>query len=154
MGTALIVLLLAAFACGAAWIILAELLRVFHARTWPTVTGQVLSSHWDASQGDSGTATYDVRIEYQYRVSGCEYRALKCIVGPAWSMAKARQKGAELWLAYPGGREVEIGYNPNRPAQSEIADGAYQRTNYGMLLLGLIWLGFCCFLAYRVVAGG
>ncbi len=153
MGRTLEILLCAALACAGAWVIVAEMLRVARARLWPIVTGQVLNSDWSAGEGDSGGASYQVQVEYQYSVSGRQYKGLKAIVGPTIGLERARKKGAELRQSYPSGRELPIAYNPKRPEQSEIADDTQQSTNYGMILVGLFLFGVFSFLTYRVIAG-
>ncbi len=133
--------------------ILEELRRVTRARTWPVVSGQVLNSDWSADAGETGSTTYQVRVEYQYSVSGRQYRASKAIIGPARSLEKARIKGAELCQSYRRGCELPIAYNSQRPEQSEIADHAQRRINYGMLLIGLVWMTYWTFMAYKTIAG-
>jgi hypothetical protein len=147
-----VTLLSAAFACAGAWVIIGEVCRVSRARIWPTVSGQVLRSDWSAGAGDSGGASYEVQVEYQYSVSGRQYRASETIIRPTLGLDKARKKGAELRQSYPIGRELPIAYNPKRPEQSEIADNTQKMTNYGMILIGLLVIGLG-FVAYSSIGG-
>ncbi len=149
---ALTVLLGVALAGVGLWVIVAELRRVTRARTWPTVTGRVLDSSWSAGAGESGSASSEVRVDYEYAVWGQRHTATTVIVTPAMSLERARKKGAEFRRLYPVGRELPIAYNPEQPAQSEMADEAQQATNYGMVLLGVLFFGFFIYLTYWAVA--
>ncbi len=142
MEEVLIVLLFAALACGGAWVLVAELRRVSRARNWPTAPGRVLTSTWTAGTGESSIGSYDVHVEYEYSVSGSQYRASKRIFGPAWDLEEAEGKGANLCHLYPIGRELEIKYNPKRPAQGQIADDSQKSANYGLILACVVTIGF------------
>ncbi len=154
MANTVLALVSAGCACGGAWGIGTELLRVYHVRTWPTVTGQVLNSHWraDAGDDDRGLGTYDVQIEYQYSVSGCQYSVSKRMIGLAWNMEEAEGKGANLCQSYSVGNRLPIAYSPTRPQESEIAGDTQRQVNHGLVLAGLIGLLFSL-LAYWISAG-
>ncbi len=142
-----------ALAAAGIWIIVAELRRVSRARLWPTVGGRVLASGWEAGAGESGSATYDVQVEYEYSLYGKAYKGSEHIIGALMDLAKARKKGKEMRGLYPVGRELPIAYNPERPEQSQLADEARRETNYGLVLLGLFFAGPWIVLGSCLVTG-
>ncbi len=130
------------------WGIFAEIRRVYRIRVWPRVMGYILASQ--VTESDTDGPSYNVHVEYQYKILGYPYTGSADIMG---IQANEREKAADICRSYPVGLELQIAYNPARPAQSEIADDAQRSIKPGVILFGLVCTGFSIFWTYQITGG-
>ncbi len=132
--------------CGLAglWVVLREILRVWHVRDWPTVIGRIVV----AEQGDDAGAFASgpvLGLMYEYHVEGSTHTG---------SIELPRLRAGSLTPIsdvtdrYFRGRQLRIAYNPRRIAQSEIADDAQRNLDFGAILGGLFFIAFA-FVCFR-----
>jgi hypothetical protein len=109
---------------------------------WPTVTGVVTHSEVARDHDPDGTM-YSPDVEYEYTVDGEDYVGNTITVGAKVStnVASGAQKKVN---EYPEGREVEVHYDPDEPAESCLEPGVKASASIpfwagiGILVLGVV----------------
>jgi hypothetical protein len=130
------------------WGLFAEIRRVYRIRTWPSVVGQIIDSQ--VTEHDSEGRSYNVHVEYQYKVFGYPYTGSTNIMGVE---ANARKQAEDVCSSYPVGLEIRIAYNPERARQSEIADHAQRSIKSGIIVFCLGEIAFSIFWTYAMTDG-
>ena len=125
-------------------------LRDKRAMNWPTVIGEVITSHargkWDSSSGsDGGTEIsymYSPEIIYSYTVDGRIYEGDR---SHQFKVSSSSRSWAEKSASkLPAGSEVEVFYNPRNPSNSMLRRAA----------LKLPWFILCSLLGACLIIGG
>ncbi len=121
---AIIVILMVGGLC--IMIIGAARLRVdLDVRSWPTVSGEVVSSDV------TGSRAIHPNVAYRYSVNGREYDGVSDIGMPGFGNRRSRLETAEIIAhEYPPGTIVTVHYNPDSPAESSLSHGL----EYGPIL--------------------
>lgn len=105
-------------------------LRDKRAMNWPTVTGEVITSHakgkWDSSSGsDGGTEIsymYSPEVIYSYTIDGRTYEGYRTHQFEVSSSSRSWAEKSASKL--PVGSEVEVLYYPRRPSISMLRRAA------------------------------
>jgi hypothetical protein len=116
-------------------------------RGWHSVTSQVLESGTAGGTGDDSPRPYAV---YEYVVSGRAYRHDRIFL-----VDKPGGNAGAIAAQYPAGRQVEVYYNPNNPAEAALVRNMPSAALYlgltlvmlvgAAMLCGLYWfLSLCC----------
>ncbi len=113
-------------------------------RSWPTVSGEVVSSDV------TGARAIHPDIAYRYEVDGRSYEGISDIGMPGFGNRRSRLETAEIIVHdYPPGTIVTVHYDPDNPADSTLSHGL----EYGpMLQLAfgfLLYLGGVFLLPWR-----
>ncbi len=130
------------------WGIFVEIRRVYRVHHWPNVVGQVLSSQ--VTESDNDGRSYNVHVEYQYRVLGYPYTGSENLMSVE---ANVRQQAEGLRNSYPVGLRLPITYTPQRPEQSEIADDAQRGIKMGGILWAVAQIAFSVLWTYAITGG-
>ena len=88
--------------------------------SWPSVTGQVITSYVSESSDDDGTM-YSANIHYTYIVNNREYSGSRVSHGDL-STSDSRD-AAKIVARYPAEEQVSVYYDPSDPAQAVLATG-------------------------------
>lgn len=90
-------------------------------QTWPSVTGQVVTSEVKSQRsGDSNS--YSARVIYEYQVDDELYTGGKISVADGSSSRSARARN--IIEQYPEGSSVDVFYNPDLPEDALLQPGA------------------------------
>ncbi len=109
-------------ACAFVYGLIVPRWQVVRASSWPSVDGVVM--HSSVGKSSSGTEMfgttntfYSARITYQYQIGERRYRNNKIHAGGslATSLPSVAREQAHR---YPQGVEVDVFYNPDKPAES------------------------------------
>lgn len=104
------------------FLIRTRLMMGLQSRSWPSTKGVVVSAErvFSGNSVEDGEPTYNVKIEYSYKVDGREYR--NHLVEPLPSLKSAEQ-AASVVDGYPLGAEVEVFFDPTNPSLSLLVPG-------------------------------
>lgn len=110
--------------------------RKWAERSWPQVTGEVIS----ATVGHG--RAYAPVIEYRYQVDGATYVDTSDGRAPGFGNSSRRYGAAEAIIQeYHTGAELPVHYNPSNPAQSTLTPGpdwnVYGQLSFGSFLIML-----------------
>jgi hypothetical protein len=107
----------------AGWLGPRTLLEADEVADWPTVTGEVVSSHVERRTGRRGSGdSWHAVIRYRYPVDG------EVLEGERWDVAGPRKlpgqaAAEEVVRAFPAGAEVEVHFDPDDPSSAVLAEG-------------------------------
>jgi hypothetical protein len=87
------------------------------ARSWPTVTGQVVESTVDSSRRSSGRTKYSPKVRYAYEVAGRRFENNHVWLNDSKSF-RDRGKASSIVAAYRAGGPATIFYDPADPSRS------------------------------------
>lgn len=118
------------------------------ARSWPTVTGTVVTSQVMSQVDREGAATYGARVLYEYQVDDQTYQSSKITVADGTS---SRSRAAEAIVdRYPTGSEITVYYNPRVP-QSSLLETSVPQPLQLIFYLGLVLAGFGILIMVRAL---
>jgi hypothetical protein len=117
------------------------------AETWPTATGQVISSEIveeESRDREGGTSTwYNPVASYSYSAGGRELTGRRLRFG---NYRCASRKKAEAVLApYPAGATPTVRYNPQNPEECVLETSKPGPLYLIMALVGFLFIGFGLF---------
>ena len=100
----------------------ADILNGRASRSWPSVTGTVVSSQIR----NGSKRTYHADVSYQYAVHGIPYVRDRIVFGQYGSTDKSI---AAAWVQkYPLGASVQVSYAPSDPSRSVLEPGVLPMT--------------------------
>ena len=110
--------------------------RAAQSKSWPTVTGRVLTSEVSVRLGKGPRNL--ANVSYTYEVDGTRYESSRIRFGQG--RTRFRSQAEELVGRYPAGSDVDVHYNPADPgvAVLDTSDAAVQSAVWW----GLAWLAF------------
>ncbi len=120
-------MLFAAVACAFIYAWIRELRKARATRSWPTVTGRIMTSHVHSYTGydrrtHSSRKYYDPQVVYEYTINGTRYESHQIAIGIGYS--DHRREAVERKVApYKAGADVEVFYNPNDPTDAVLEHG-------------------------------
>ncbi len=89
---------------------------------WPTIDADVISCDFDSSTDSEGGTTYEVKVEYKYRVNGKDYVGSK--LHPAYS-ASSFEGHRPLYDRLKKAEVVRASYDPADPSDAYLITGSY-----------------------------
>lgn len=123
---------------------------VAEASDWPSVQGRIEAARVtsESRRQSSGRRTgvsrsrlhYFARVEYRYTVSGTIYVNDDIWVTGGGSY-RSYEEAEAVVRAYPAGGPVQVFYSPADPRRSALRIEGRAGSNYGMIVVGLIFLG-------------
>ncbi|MFN2148626.1 MAG: DUF3592 domain-containing protein [Anaerolineales bacterium] len=120
-----------------------SILRGQRSRSWPQVTGSVLSSsistHESTDDDGSTTTTYGVDLIYRYSVGGQEYQGTRRTFTDV--ATSSRKRAVKILESYPQGATVMVYYDPQKPSSCVLEPGVGW-ISYLFLALGFVFLLF------------
>jgi hypothetical protein len=106
-------------------------------RTWHRVTSQVLESGVAGGTDDDSPRPY---ADYEYQVGGRTYRNNRIFL-----VDKPGGNARAIAAQYPAGRQVEVYYNPNNPAEAALVRNTPSAALYlGLALVMLLGAAVTC----------
>ena len=105
---------------------------------WPTVRGRITESTF-LETGDGEGMSFRAAIAYAYTVDGVFHTAKRVRFGDRVELPFPRTP-ARMVDAYPLGREVDVRYNPNDPAEAVLEPGP-SLFIVGGIVLGVVFIG-------------
>jgi hypothetical protein len=124
-----------------------ELLDGYRSKSWPSVSGEVVSAELTTSTGTSSgsKATYSAVVLYRYQIDGHSYESARIRFG---ATGGSRGTAQGFLNRYPAGSEVEVFHRPGRPEDSVLESG-WTKRSLVFLLVGLPLCGMA-YLFYRL----
>lgn len=106
--------------------------RAALSQSWPTVSGEVLTStivqHHSTDSDGSSSTSFEPLVEYRYTVIGSEMIGKKIAFGANQFDFGTAQR---IIGRYPTGSAVQVHYNPDKPTEAVLET----RANGGMVFL-------------------
>lgn len=116
--------------------------------SWPTTEGRITRSQLQETFGKGGTSrTADV--EYDYALDGREFVGSRVWIGDGYSSSPGTEHRAAV-KRYPAGRQVQVYYDPEDPAESVLEPGSTWSGSM-LLLMGMVFLSLGCLLVMAVL---
>ena len=102
--------------------------RAASSRNWPWTMGTVVNARIreEVHVAEHGRAysRYYPEVAYEYVVEGRTYRSKRIRFGGLPFVYSTDREEIETWLAdYPGGRQVQVYYHPQRPEEAVLQPG-------------------------------
>ncbi len=95
-----------------------DYLAAWDARSWPTVTGEIVKSKVKKSKkGGVFGSSYLAYIKYAYEFDGMSYTGKRVLFGPK---IISRTQAEELVRQFRAGENVEIYVNPENPSSAAL----------------------------------
>jgi Protein of unknown function (DUF3592) len=117
--------------------------RSTQAANWPTARG-VLTNAVLKEESDSDGSTYEVKVEYTYKVTDNEYHGSRLAFG--YQASDGREAHAEILEKLKAAKSVDVRYDPKDPSSSALSFGIHRSIKL-MLGLAISWLAFLLGLA-------
>jgi hypothetical protein len=106
---------------------------------WPTTPGTVVRcSLADRSDGDGGT-TYEVQVDYDYRVGARQLSGSRIAFGYAASSGWDAHN--QIYQALRQAKAIRVRYDPADPAVSTLSFGLHRSIQF-MFAFAITWLAF------------
>jgi len=105
-------------------------------KSWPTVTGKVVSSSVGTQRGDKGGITYHGEVLYEYVVDGKTLSSHELSFGDYGSNDPSHAR--EVVNKYPVGTVVTVHYSPSNPEKAVLEPGIIGHT-YFVPIFGAIF---------------
>lgn len=128
---------------------------------WPVVTGSVTRSEVAQKRDSDGDRTYRPDVEYKYSVDEEDFVGFDVYVASSSMWSSSRSSANETVRKYKVGKDVEVHYNPNDPADAVLEPGTNWMTYlpFGIGLIfavigGLILVGSLSWLLFAGAAIG
>jgi hypothetical protein len=99
-------------------------LNTFHSvrsPSWPTAKGVIIESRVERKRSESGKSKSYARIQYQYSLNGSKHTSKR--VQFAVFGSRSGDTAHRLVSKYPKGSEVDVHYDPNKPARAVLEPG-------------------------------
>ncbi|MAX25136.1 MAG: hypothetical protein CMJ19_11595 [Phycisphaeraceae bacterium] len=109
--------------------------------SWPTATGQVVSSEVKSSTSRSNgksTTTYFADIQYIFVVDNVSHSGTRVAIGDYGSSSSSHARG--IVNRYPKGKQVQVVYMPDNPSECMLETGLHLQAAF-LPVFGLIFLG-------------
>lgn len=123
-----------------------SILTAIDSRNWSHCKGTIIMSKVDQSTRSSGssknrhtTTTYSPKVKYKYIYNDHEYLSSRITFGDRRGGRKTAQTTINY---YSVGKEVDVYFNPENPAQSVLQPGYW---SFGPLFPGVIFFGVSFF---------
>jgi hypothetical protein len=120
-----------------------SMLRGQKSRSWPSVTGSVLSSsiseHESTDDDGSSTTNYGVSLLYSYSVGGQEFQGTRRTFTDV--KTNSRSRAEKILAMYPQGGSVTVYYDPQKPSDCVLVTGV-SMVSYLFLALGFAFMLF------------
>ena len=117
--------------------------------SWPTTTGEILSSNVRTDNDDDGTS-YFGDVTFRYAVAELPYTSDNVNFGQDGSSNRGHAE--EIVARYPTGSQVTVYYDPN-DAQTAVLEPGVTWSSYFIIGMGLLFtcipLGFAPFMLLR-----
>lgn len=128
---------------GGAWLSLFTIDQIIKAKLsakWPTVTGQIVSTHIQEVGGR--WVTYSPKVEYLYVVEDAALKGDVIGFGQfGWgAYTEFREKAAAKIAKYKVGQAVTVHFDPQRPTTSCLEPAKTESSIYVYLCLGILML--------------
>lgn len=109
---------------------------------WPSVPGRIIDSRLVSTRNSDGVDGFEPSITYAYVAGGMSLQANRVTIGG--------YKTRSLLQKYPAGTDVQVFYDPNKPASAVLEPGGR-----GLTVLLIIGIGVMIFgIVMGIVAGG
>jgi hypothetical protein len=145
-------------------VVVAITLRAWHrhrlgeaSRRWPRTRGTVVDIWFDVqdkSDADGGTyVSTDAHLTYEYVVAGRRFRSKRFTYRPSRGLGE--REAYALLSGIRKGQEVDVRYDPRRPARAVVLPGTHpgsQWTILGGIVIACIAFGYAA-MHWRVPAG-
>jgi hypothetical protein len=113
-------------------------------RSWPTVSGYVVSSDV------AGKRAMHPNVTYRYTVDGREFKGVSDLDMPGFGNRRSRLETAEIIVhEYPPGTIVTVHYNPDNPADSTLRYTLEYGPTIQIMFGFLLYLGGVFMLPWR-----
>jgi hypothetical protein len=100
---------------------------------WSTTEGEILKSKTTSSTDfERGTKTFNVSIEYKYKVKDKEYKSSRVYFGSEISMTGKEEKSKMLAKKYLDNRYVRVYYKPENEKISVLETGIHSELYWGL----------------------
>lgn len=124
-------------------LVIRRIMKSVEAKHWPTVPGRIVYSNVErqvssGSGSSNRSVTWKASITYDYEVDGIPHTSDK-VYGMAVSSSN-RSRALGLVHKYAVGTEVEVYYNPAKPADAMLEPGVPSSAVFLLVLL-FIFLG-------------
>jgi len=127
------------FALLGGWLLNATMLRslkeLVSAQRWQSVSGRIVESKAVGQRELKGGIIYVPFVKYEYQVAGQRYESKNIHPGNAGGYEGIRHEETvrnNVTREYPVGKDVQVYYNPNNPAES-----ALKKSNQILVFMGL-----------------
>jgi len=97
------------------------LLKASNSKTWPTVSGRIVSSAVKERPRNKGRTTYDAVVRYEYEVSGYKYTSNDVAFGDYGSGKGSH--ASKIVDKHRVGSEVTVHYSPSNPGKAVLEAG-------------------------------
>ena len=123
---------------------------------WPTASGNIIRTSIEFEKGTKkpgsdapGTwDSYYPKIEYQYSVSGNEYRSSKVeAIFSGKASCNTEWQAKKIIEKYPEGRNVLVFYDPKDPSRACLESGIPWRLVFPIILFSFVGIGMGFYLA-------
>jgi hypothetical protein len=122
----------------------ARIRRDLEIQSWPSVTGEIISSDV------AGSRAFHPEITYSYTIDGVRYIGISDLKMPGFGGKRSRLETAEIIVEeYPPGSGVDVYYDPDIPKQSTLYAGLSYGACLQMTFGFLLYLGGVFMLPWR-----
>ena len=112
--------------------------RSTQAASWPITPGTLTKVAIKENSGNDG-ATYEVQVEYNYKVGGADYTGNRLAFG--YSASSGHEAHDEIHKKLQAAKSVEVRYDPFDPASSVLSFGIHRSIQF-ILAFAITWLAF------------
>jgi hypothetical protein len=112
--------------------------RSTQATDWPTAPGTLTRVDLKTNSDGDGT-TYQVEVQYTYRVGGDAYTGSRLAFG--YTGSGGREAHAAIYEKLKDARSVDVRYDPEDPAASVLSFGIHRSIQL-ILIFAIVWLVF------------
>lgn len=113
--------------------------RSLEVATWPITEGRIESCELKSNSDSDGDTTYEVQVNYTYRVSGQEYQNDRLAFG--YSASSGEQAHREILTRLTNASVVRVHYDPVNPQTSVLSYGVHRSIQF-ILAFATTWLLF------------
>ncbi|MCC9599422.1 DUF3592 domain-containing protein [Stieleria sp. JC731] len=115
-----------------------SLRRSLAAATWPTAQGKIVRADLKSSSGSDST-TYQVEVEYEYRVGSRDYT--NDVLAAGYAGSGGRDSHEQILDKLQSSNAVDVRYNPSQPEDAVLSFGFHRSLQF-MFAFSITWLLF------------
>jgi hypothetical protein len=112
--------------------------RSTQAAAWPTTPGTIKQLSVQENSDSDGN-TYEVKVQYTYKVDGVAYQGSRLAFG--YVASSGREAHDEIHRKLQGAKTITVRYNPSDPSVSCLSFGLH-RSIQMILVFAVTWLVF------------
>jgi len=109
------------------------------AADWPVAPGQIEFCSLENKSDSDGGPTYEVKVQYKYKVGGSEFTGTRLAFG--YAASSGLEAHQQICGKLRDSKSIDVHYDPSDPSNSTLSFGIHRSIQF-MFAFAITWLAF------------